>query len=184
MELPAAVEATSFADSAVEAAYQEARTRFVAARPTASGGAWLVVSLVAFAAIELAQSRSIAKLILLVAVLLFHELGHFVGMVGLGYRDVRMFFLPLFGAAVSGRRGGGSQTREAIVLLLGPVPGIGFGVSAPKAGAKVAADWMAQVLDTACRRAPSVGRSLALSAVWAAAFVVGLVALALVVAMK
>src|SRR5437763_2912922 len=76
MELPAAVEATSFADSAVEAAYQEARTRFVAARPTASGGAWLVVSLVAFAAIELAQSGSIAKLILLVAVLLFHELGH------------------------------------------------------------------------------------------------------------
>lgn len=37
-----------------------------------------------------------------IGVLLFHELGHYVAMRLFGYRDVRMFFVPFFGAAVSG----------------------------------------------------------------------------------
>ena len=41
-----------------------------------------------------------------------------------GYRDVRMFFIPFFGAAVSGRRGAVAAWKEGVVLLLGPVPGI------------------------------------------------------------
>lgn len=215
--------------------------------------------------LELVQHGSIAKLVLLVAVILFHELGHYVGMVALGYRDVRMFFIPLIGGAVSGSRGRGSQTREAIVLLLGPVPGIVFGLSTAVAAVmlhslalktvaeyllainllnllpvmpldggrlasvllfsrwrwteglftggtlaaaivfclangawvfaavafflllvvpKIAADWMAQVLETACRRAPSFGRSVALSAAWAAALVAGLFALGTVGLLK
>jgi hypothetical protein len=91
---------------------------------------WFVISLLVFGAARLSQDGAVDKLLILVGVLLFHELGHYVGMVGLGYRDVRMFFIPFFGAAVAGKRGRASQTREAIVLLLGPVPGIIFGVSA------------------------------------------------------
>ena len=126
----AAVAEAAFLDPATEETYQAARTRLLAPTSGPSGSVWLVLSLLAFAALELVQRGSISNLVLLVAVLLFHELGHYVGMVALGYRDVRMFFIPLFGAAVSGRRGGGSQTREAVVLLLGPVPGIVFGASA------------------------------------------------------
>jgi len=59
-------------------------------------------------------------------VLLFHELGHYVGMRFFGYRNVRMFFIPLFGAAVSGQNTSAKGYQEAIVTLLGPLPGIGL----------------------------------------------------------
>ncbi len=59
-----------------------------------------------------------------IAVLLFHEAGHFVGMRAFGYRDVRMFFIPFFGAAVRGRPNGVVPYKRAIVLLLGPLPGL------------------------------------------------------------
>lgn len=66
----------------------------------------------------------IVDLIILVGVLLFHELGHFVAMTIFGYRDVRMFFIPLFGGAVSGKADDVSSTKKAVVYLAGPVPGI------------------------------------------------------------
>lgn len=65
---------------------------------------------------------------LLVAVLLFHEAGHYLGMRLFNYQDVRMFFIPLFGAAVSGRSTSVEGYKEAIVLLLGPLPGIILGI--------------------------------------------------------
>jgi Zn-dependent protease len=87
----------------------------------------LLVSLALFAIATWSQGDSLAKLAMLVAVLFFHELGHYVGMLAFGYRDVRMFFVPFFGAAVAGKRGTVSRTREAFVLLLGPAPGIILG---------------------------------------------------------
>src|SRR5262249_3658728 len=68
-------------------------------------------------------------LALLAGVLLFHEAGHALGMIALGYRDVRIFFIPFFGAAASGRRDGGAGARHGIVLLLGPLPGILLGAA-------------------------------------------------------
>jgi hypothetical protein len=41
-----------------------------------------------------------------------------------GYGDVRMFFIPFFGAAVSGKRRNVAPWKEGVVLLLGPLPGI------------------------------------------------------------
>lgn len=61
---------------------------------------------------------------ILIAVLLFHELGHFIGMRIFGYRNVRIFFIPLFGAAVSGQKSSAKSYQEAIVTLLGPLPGL------------------------------------------------------------
>ena len=119
-----------FDDPAIEAEYQATRERFLHPPALQQKGLWLLGSLALFAVVALAQGRSFVNLVILVGVLLFHELGHYVGMLAFGYRDVRMFFIPLFGAAASGRRGTASQTREAVVLLLGPVPGIVFGVSA------------------------------------------------------
>ena len=68
-------------------------------------------------------------LLILIGVLLFHELGHYLGMQLFGYRDVRMFFIPFFGAAVSGRKYAAPVWQEATMLLLGPLPGLALAVA-------------------------------------------------------
>jgi len=65
---------------------------------------------------------------LLIGVLLLHEAGHYLGMRLFGYRDLRMFFIPFFGAAVSGKKHAAPAWQQAIVLLLGPLPGMALGV--------------------------------------------------------
>lgn len=69
------------------------------------------------------------ELILLVLVLFVHESGHYLGMRWFNYQNVQMFFIPFFGAAVSGRQTSTSASHEAIVVLLGPLPGIVLGVA-------------------------------------------------------
>ena len=61
---------------------------------------------------------------LLVGALLFHELGHIAGMRIFGYRDLRILFIPFLGAAAIGRKDAAPSWQQAIVLLLGPLPGI------------------------------------------------------------
>ena len=68
-------------------------------------------------------------LLILIGVLLFHELGHYLGMQLFGYRDVRMFFIPFLGAAVSGRKYAAPVWQEATMLLLGPLPGLALAVA-------------------------------------------------------
>ena len=70
------------------------------------------------------RDQPIVFTVMLVGVLFFHELGHYVGMRIFGYRNVRMFFIPLFGAAVSGQKTSAKSYQEAIVTLLGPLPGL------------------------------------------------------------
>ncbi|HEX4796116.1 MAG TPA: site-2 protease family protein [Humisphaera sp.] len=71
------------------------------------------------------QNREV--LILLVGVLFFHEFGHYVAMKVFRYRNVRMFFIPLFGAAVSGTNYSAPGWKKVIVALMGPLPGIFIG---------------------------------------------------------
>lgn len=117
-----------FEDPAIEADYQAARARFLNPPALQQKGLWMIGSLVLFAVLALVQGGAVVNLVILLGVLFFHELGHYLGMVALGYRDVTMFFIPLVGAATSGRRGTASQTRASVVLLLGPTPGILLGV--------------------------------------------------------
>jgi Zn-dependent protease len=91
------------------------------ARPNAA--LLLVVSLAAFVWWAL-QDGSLRTVGVLVAVVLFHECGHLVVMRLRGFADLRMFFLPFFGAAVSGRKPGASAVDHALVALAGPVPGL------------------------------------------------------------
>jgi hypothetical protein len=86
-----------------------------------TGALTLLVSLVLF--LGAGASRWTVTLGL-VPVLLFHELGHYVAMRVFHYRDVRMFFIPFFGAAVSGRHYTVAGWKKAVVSLMGPVPGI------------------------------------------------------------
>ena len=87
----------------------------------------LAISLLLFTGAGLLE-WSVRELVLVVVVLLVHETGHLLAMKALGYRDVRMFFIPFFGAAVSGSATQASGSRRTLVALAGPVPGLLLGV--------------------------------------------------------
>jgi Zn-dependent protease len=69
-------------------------------------------------------SWGFSSLVTLIGVLLIHETGHLFGMRLFGYKNMQMFFIPFFGAAVSGEKRDVAAYKEAIVSLLGPAPGI------------------------------------------------------------
>jgi Zn-dependent protease len=73
-------------------------------------------------------SATVEEVVILVGVLLFHELGHLAAMKLLGYRDVKMFFIPFLGAAVSGKSKSDSSLKSSFVSLMGPLPGLVLGV--------------------------------------------------------
>lgn len=69
------------------------------------------------------------KLVLmLVPILLFHEAGHYLAMKLFDYQNVQMFFIPFFGAAVSGRHYDVPGWKRIVTSLMGPVPGIFVGI--------------------------------------------------------
>lgn len=67
-----------------------------------------------------------ADAVALLAVVFFHEFGHFVAMRALGYRDPRIYFVPFLGAVTTGGLPIEEQraVRRAIVALAGPVPSL------------------------------------------------------------
>lgn len=85
---------------------------------------WLLALSVLFAVT--AGVDTVPETLVLVGVVLFHELGHWFAMRAVGYRDVRIFFVPFFGAITSARR----QSRpvapwqRVAVSLAGPLPGL------------------------------------------------------------
>jgi Zn-dependent protease len=64
------------------------------------------------------------EILILVGVLFFHELGHLTAMKLLKYTDLKMFFIPFFGAAASGKNINPTALKSCIVSLMGPLPGI------------------------------------------------------------
>ncbi len=72
--------------------------------------------------------HSLAMLLLITAIVIFHELGHFFAMKYFRYNDLGIFFIPLLGAYVSGTKREVSQKESAIILLAGPLPGILLGL--------------------------------------------------------
>jgi len=73
-------------------------------------------------------------LLILVGVVFVHELGHYVAMRAFNYQNVRMFFIPFFGAAVSGRHYNVAGWKKVVVSLMGPLPGIVLGLVVGMAG--------------------------------------------------
>jgi Zn-dependent protease len=66
-------------------------------------------------------------LLLITAIVIIHEMGHFRAMKYFRYNDLGIFFIPLLGAYVSGTKREVSQRQSAIILLAGPLPGILIG---------------------------------------------------------
>lgn len=64
----------------------------------------------------------------LVLVIMIHEMGHYIAMRTYSYKDVKMFFVPMLGAMVSGFKEQASQKQKAIISIAGPIPGIFIGI--------------------------------------------------------
>jgi Zn-dependent protease len=101
--------------------------RLQTAKPRSMAGVVvLVVSLALFAGTgALRWSWEICAII--GSALFVHELGHYVAMRCFKYRDLHMFFIPLLGAAVTGKNHNVAGWKKAIVSLMGPLLGIVFG---------------------------------------------------------
>ena len=103
------------------------------------GSSWLStlvilgLSVAVFVGVGAAQ-WSWEVLLMLLPILFFHELGHYAAMRVFRYQNVRMFFIPLFGAAVSGRHYNVPGWKKTIVSLMGPLPGIFLAVAIGVAG--------------------------------------------------
>jgi Zn-dependent protease len=89
----------------------------------------LLISLAAFigASLVSGSGANMIEIATLVGVIFFHELGHMIAMRIVGYRDVRIFFIPFLGGAASGTKRGVARWKEGVVLLCGPLPGIVLG---------------------------------------------------------
>lgn len=93
----------------------------------------LAVSLILFVAAG-ARQWSWELLLILLPILFIHELGHYLAMRAFNYRNLKMFFIPFFGAAVSGQHFNVPGWKKVIVSLMGPVPGIFLGLIVGGAG--------------------------------------------------
>ena len=94
-----------------------------------ASSAWrTAASLLIYILIYYALFRDLRSILLLVIVILVHETGHFLAMKKFGYRDLKMFFIPFFGAMVSGQSNLATPFQRAIMILAGPLPGIFIGL--------------------------------------------------------
>lgn len=87
---------------------------------------WLIFSIVIFMGVA-SYNWAYESILIIVAVILVHEMGHVLGMKVFGYKNIRMLFIPMLGAIVSGSQTGSKPYAPAVVALLGPIPGIVIG---------------------------------------------------------
>ena len=104
----------------------------------------LVVSVLLFAGAG-ARQWSWQYVLMLVPILFVHEMGHYLAMRAFNYRNLRMFFIPFFGAAVSGRHYNVPGWKKVVVSMMGPVPGIVLGAMVGGAGLVLHQPWMVKL---------------------------------------
>ncbi|HEX4875275.1 MAG TPA: site-2 protease family protein [Chitinophagaceae bacterium] len=94
-----------------------------------AGNIWLrsIASLAAYLILGYYIFPSYKILLLITAIVMIHELGHFIAMKCYRYNELGIFFIPLLGAYVSGTKREVSQKQSAVILLAGPLPGIIIG---------------------------------------------------------
>jgi stage IV sporulation protein FB len=87
-----------------------------------------LLSLLLYIGIYYLLFHDVKSILLLVVVIVIHEAGHFIAMKSYGYGNVRMLFIPLLGAYVSGQPARIHPVRKMVVLMAGPLPGILIGM--------------------------------------------------------
>ncbi len=105
----------------------------------------LLLSIGLFIGFGLTASSGWPWLLKIIPILLFHETGHYVAMKICGYTNLRMFFIPGFGAAVTGRNYNVEGWKKAVVSLAGPLPGIFVGIVLGLVGMVTKYQWMVDV---------------------------------------
>ncbi len=95
-----------------------------------AGNVWIksFVSLAFYLILGYYIFPSYKMLLVITAIVIIHEMGHFLAMKLYNYSELGIFFIPLLGAYVSGTKREVSQTQSAVILLAGPLPGIIIGV--------------------------------------------------------
>lgn len=63
-------------------------------------------------------------MLVLLAVIGFHEMGHFLAMKLVGYRNLHVFFVPGLGGVATGTKTDATPMQKVFVYLAGPVPGL------------------------------------------------------------
>ena len=104
----------------------------------------LVVSVLLFVGAG-SQQWSWQYVLMLLPILFVHEMGHYVAMRAFNYRNLRMFFIPFFGAAVSGRHYNVPGWKKVVVSMMVPVPGIVLGAIIGGAGLVLHQPWLIKV---------------------------------------
>jgi Zn-dependent protease len=84
---------------------------------------FLILTLVLFVAV-FSLIFTFEMAIILMAVIFIHECGHLLAMYLFGYKDLRMLFIPLFGAVAIGSDTGVTASKKVITYFAGPLPGI------------------------------------------------------------
>ncbi|HUR64760.1 MAG TPA: site-2 protease family protein [Chitinophagaceae bacterium] len=97
---------------------------------TSTSNIWLrsLLSLALYLIIGYYIFPSYKIMLLITAIVMIHELGHFIAMKIFRYNDLGIFFIPLLGAYVSGSKREVSQRESTIILLAGPLPSIMIGI--------------------------------------------------------
>ncbi len=101
----------------------------------------LGLSIVAFLAVGRAM-WDWSFVAMIIPILLIHELGHLFAMKIFGYKNVNMFFIPLFGAAVTGRHYNVAGWKKAMVSLAGPLPSIALAIVMEIIGFVTTTEWL------------------------------------------
>lgn len=98
-------------------------------KPEQPSNVWLksITSLALYLALGYYLFKRWEILLLITAIVMIHELGHFFAMKYYRYNELGIFFIPLLGAYVSGTKREVSQKQSAVILLAGPLPGIIIG---------------------------------------------------------
>ncbi|MDH5506957.1 MAG: hypothetical protein OEZ02_07025 [Anaerolineae bacterium] len=89
----------------------------------------LLLSLVVFI-ISFLWLLDLGQVLILVGAVMLHELGHLAAMRLFGYQNLSYFFLPFFGAAVTGQKTDATMLQKILVLFAGPLPGLALGLAA------------------------------------------------------
>ena len=118
----------------------------------AGGITLLLVSLFVFAGAG-TRTWNWQRCALIIGILFVHELGHYAAMRWFKYRELRMFFIPFFGAAVTGRHFNVPGWKKAIVSLMGPLPGILIGAGLAAWGIVAANDMLTEAATVEIGRA-------------------------------
>jgi Zn-dependent protease len=104
------------------------------APPNRANSIWILIVTAGAFLLAGGARDSFSNALLLIPILLFHEMGHYLAMYIFKYRNLQMFFIPFLGAAVTGQKYNVPGWKRVVVFLMGPLPGIVLGAGLAGAG--------------------------------------------------